>query len=175
MGSSTGRSPWPTRSAPRSKTISSATAWLDDATRATALQKLSALGVGVSAPLDFTPYETRLTTLSPSLDVAGEAIMKDARQRALARIGAIDTRLWHMTPVTVNAAYFPSYNQINLPAAILQAPRYKPEWPDAVSYGALGTLIGHELTHGFDDQGSQFDASGSLTNWWSDHRAHAVR
>lgn len=72
-----------------------------------------------------------------------------------------------MTPPTINAYYNPSMNDINFPAGILQRPFYDPKSPDAVNYGHIGAVVGHELTHGFDDQGRQFDANGNLSDWWT--------
>lgn len=80
----------------------------------------------------------------------------------------VDKMEWGMTPATINAYYNPSYNEIVFPAAIMQPPFFDPKADDAVNYGAMGAVIGHELTHGFDDQGSMFDGSGNMQNWWSD-------
>jgi predicted metalloendopeptidase len=80
----------------------------------------------------------------------------------------VDKKEWGMTPPTVNAYYNPPQNNINFPAGILQPPFFDKDADDAVNFGGIGVVIGHELTHGFDDQGSKFAADGSLTNWWSD-------
>ncbi|MGH8278541.1 MAG: M13-type metalloendopeptidase, partial [Gammaproteobacteria bacterium] len=89
-------------------------------------------------------------------------------QRELAKIGKpVDRNEWFMTPQTVNAYYDPSMNNINFPAGILQPPFFNPDAPTAVNYGAIGAVMGHEMTHGFDDQGSRFDGQGNLKNWWS--------
>jgi predicted metalloendopeptidase len=80
----------------------------------------------------------------------------------------VDKAEWGMTPPTVNAYYNPSENNINFPAGILQVPFYGAGRDDAVNYGGIGAVIGHELTHGFDDQGSKFDSVGNLTNWWTE-------
>jgi putative endopeptidase len=80
----------------------------------------------------------------------------------------MDRGEWNMTPPTVNAYYNPLRNEIVFPAGILQPPFYDPNRDDAMNYGAMGAVIGHELTHGFDDQGSKFDAQGNLKNWWTD-------
>ncbi len=80
----------------------------------------------------------------------------------------VDKTEWGMTPATINAYYNPSYNEIVFPAAIMQAPFFDPAADDAVNYGAMGAVIGHELTHGFDDQGSMFDGDGNMQNWWND-------
>jgi len=89
-------------------------------------------------------------------------------QRRFATFGKVTRRDdWNMTPPTVNAYYSPQMNEIVFPAGILQPPFYDPKADDAVNYGGMGAVIGHEMTHGFDDQGSQFDAEGNLKNWWT--------
>ncbi|RTZ49505.1 hypothetical protein EJ377_02890 [Chryseobacterium arthrosphaerae] len=79
----------------------------------------------------------------------------------------VDKTLWITTPATVNAFYNPYLNDINFPAAILQYPMFDKDADDAVNYGGIGMVIGHELTHGFDDQGSQYDKIGNMKDWWS--------
>ena len=89
-----------------------------------------------------------------------------------AKIGKpVDRGEWGMSPPTVNAYYNPLMNDINFPAGILQAPFYDPHAPDAANYGHIGAIVGHELTHGFDDQGSQFDGNGNLSDWWTRGRS----
>ena len=89
-------------------------------------------------------------------------------RRELNKIGKpVDKNEWDMTPQTINAYYDPSMNRLNIPAGILQPPFFDLNAPDAVNYGAIGFVIGHEMTHGFDDQGAQFDGTGNLKNWWS--------
>ena len=91
--------------------------------------------------------------------------------RQLAKLGKpVDRSEWGMTPQTVNAYYNPSMNEIVFPAAILQPPFFDMEADDAVNYGAIGAIIGHEIGHGFDDQGSKFDGDGNMVNWWTDRR-----
>ena len=95
-----------------------------------------------------------------------------------AKIGKpVDRSEWLMTPQTVNAYYLPVANEIAFPAAILQAPFFDPEVDDAVNYGAIGSVIGHEIGHGFDDQGSKYDGTGRLTDWWTakDREAFSAR
>ena len=87
----------------------------------------------------------------------------------------VDKDEWHMTPQTVNAYYNPTTNEICFPAAILQPPFYNPDADDAVNYGAIGVVIGHEMTHGFDDQGRNFDKDGNMNNWWTDADAAAFK
>ena len=89
-------------------------------------------------------------------------------RRQVAKIGQpVDKSEWGMTPPTVNAYYNPSRNEIVFPAGILQPPFFSATADDAVNYGGMGAVIGHEMTHGFDDQGRQYDAQGNLKNWWT--------
>src|SRR6185369_13236181 len=89
--------------------------------------------------------------------------------RTLRKVGKpVDRNEWQMTPPTVNAYYDPSLNEMVFPAGILQPPFFAKSFPHAVNYGSTGAVMGHELTHGFDDEGSQFDGSGNLRNWWSE-------
>ena len=88
--------------------------------------------------------------------------------RKMKRVGGpVDRSEWCMSPQTVNACYNPLFNEILFPAAILQPPFFDPAADDAVNFGGIGTVIGHELTHGFDDQGALFDAKGNLASWWT--------
>ena len=91
-------------------------------------------------------------------------------QLELSRINApTDRERWFMTPQTVNAYYHPSLNEIVFPAAILQAPFFDPEADEAVNFGSLGAVVGHEMTHGFDDQGRKYDSDGNMRDWWNSH------
>ena len=93
----------------------------------------------------------------------------------LVRVGKpVDKTEWHMTPETVNAYFNPSQNEIVFPAGILQPPFFDVEMDDAVNYGAIGVVIGHEITHGYDDQGRKYDAEGNLNDWWTEADAKAV-
>ena len=99
-------------------------------------------------------------------------------ERNLAKLGEpIDRGEWDMTPQTVNAYYNPELNEIVFPAAILQPPFFDAKADDAVNYGAIGAVIGHEISHGFDDQGSQYDGDGNLRDWWTkeDHKEFAAK
>src|SRR3546814_20960991 len=90
-------------------------------------------------------------------------------QEMLAKLGKpVDKSEWFMTPQTVNAYYNPSNNGIVFPAGILQPPFFNPQADDAINYGGIMSVIGHEFSHGFDDQGSQFDGEGNLNNWWTE-------
>lgn len=156
------------------------TAWLDAPTRDAALAKLDALHVAVGAP-DTWPSYDGLTVDGGSFVEAWAAISRFYWRRDMKRIGAADDDDWFMAPITVNAAYSPTRNAINFPAAILQAPFFDTSYAAAVNYGAIGAIMGHELTHGFDDQGGRFDGSGRLAEWWTaqaaasfDERAQCV-
>ena len=83
----------------------------------------------------------------------------------------VDKTIWQMTPPTVNAYYDPSLNSINFPAGILQPPFFHKDFPAAMNFGGIGMVVGHELSHGFDDQGRQYDGNGRLVNWWSERTA----
>ncbi len=142
--------------------------WMTPATKAAAQDKLSKYMVKIGYPDNWRDYS--------KLEVrAGDALGNDERandfnwRREAAKAGKpVDRREWAMTPQTVNAYYNPTLNEIVFPAAILQPPFYNPTGDDAVNYGGIGGVIGHEISHGFDDQGSQFDGDGALRNWWSD-------
>jgi len=142
--------------------------WMSDATKQRALDKLAQFTPKIGHPDEFKDY-TALET-SPD-DLVGNArrALSVAVDRELDKLGKpIDRGEWYMTPQTVNAYYNPTMNEIVFPAAILQPPFFNPDADDAVNYGAIGAVIGHEIGHGFDDQGSQYDGTGQLHNWWTD-------
>ena len=150
--------------------------WMSDATKAKAQEKLSSFTVKIGYPDKWKDYST--LTIDPSksyyenLRDAGIWATKDN----LDKYGKpVDRDEWGMTPQTVNAYYNPTTNEICFPAAILQPPFYNPDADDAVNYGAIGVVIGHEMTHGFDDQGRQFDKDGNMNNWWTDEDAAAFQ
>ena len=150
--------------------------WMSDATKAKAQEKLSSFTVKIGYPDKWKDYST--LTIDPSksyyenLRDAGIWATKDN----LDKYGKpVDRDEWGMTPQTVNAYYNPTTNEICFPAAILQPPFYNPDADDAVNYGAIGVVIGHEMTHGFDDQGRQFDKDGNMNNWWTDEDAAAFK
>jgi len=141
--------------------------WMSDATKAKALQKLSMLNVKVGYPVKWRDYST--LTISPD-DLYGDVRRSDKFDwlRQVNRIdGPVDRTEWGMTPQTVNAYYSPTENEIVFPAAILQPPFFDPGADPAINFGAIGGVIGHEMTHGFDDQGRQFDGTGTLSDWWT--------
>ena len=150
--------------------------WMSDATKARAQEKLASFTVKIGYPDKWKDYST--LTIDPSksyyenLRDAGIWATKDN----LEKYGKpVDREEWGMTPQTVNAYYNPTTNEICFPAAILQPPFYNPDADDAVNYGAIGVVIGHEMTHGFDDQGRQFDKDGNMNNWWTDEDAAAFQ
>ncbi len=141
--------------------------WMTPATKAKALEKLQAVADKIGYPDNWRDYSK--LKIEPG-DAVGNSFRSNIFefQRRLNKIGKpVDKLEWQMTPPTVNAYYDPQMNNINFPAGILQPPFYDNKMDDAVNYGAIGAVIGHELTHGFDDQGRQFDAKGNLTDWWT--------
>ena len=140
--------------------------WMSDTTKVQATAKLTAFTNKIGYPDKWRDYSTLEIKPGPFLDNQ-VAVRQYERRRELARIGRpVDRTEWGMTPPTVNAYYNPSMNEIVFPAGIMQPPFFDPKADDAVNYGGMGAVIGHEMTHGFDDQGSQFDAQGNLRNWW---------
>ncbi|HEX5339547.1 MAG TPA: M13 family metallopeptidase [Gammaproteobacteria bacterium] len=143
-------------------------AWMTPATRVAAIKKLDMMGERIGYPDKWRDYSKLSIDRGPYvLNVmhANEFL----NRRDLNKIGKpVDKAEWYMTPQTVNAYYDPSMNNINFPAGILQPPFFDPKAPAAVNYGALGFVMGHEMTHGFDDQGAQFDGHGNLKDWWTD-------
>ena len=142
--------------------------WMTPETKQQALDKLAHIANKIGYPDKWRDYST-LTI------VRGDALGNSLRanqfefKRQLNKIGKpVDRSEWGMTPPTVNAYYDPQENNINFPAGILQPPFYDPKIDAAVNFGAIGAVIGHEMTHGFDDQGSQYDAQGNLHNWWTE-------
>jgi len=141
--------------------------WMNDSTRIQALAKLDAFGRKIGYPDRWRDYSKLGVTQGPFLPnvLAAESF---EFHRRLMKIGRpVDRAEWNMTPPTVNAYYNASMNEIVFPAGILQPPFYDPLADDAVNYGAMGSVIGHEMTHGFDDRGRQFDAQGNLRDWWT--------
>lgn len=152
--------------------------WMTDATKEQALKKLAAFRVKMGYPdrwRDYTDLE-----VDRSVPYATNVAAADAfeMRRTLAKLGKpVDREEWGMSPPTVNAYYRSSANEIVFPAGILQPPLFDPDADDAVNYGAIGMVIGHEMTHGFDDSGSKFDWDGNLREWWTaeDRAEYAAR
>ena len=141
--------------------------WIGEDTRRQALVKLDKMRIKIGYPDHFRDY-TKLGVNSPSYVVNVLAANRFDFNRDLAKLGhPVDRSEWHMTPPTVNAYYSPSGNEIVFPAGILQPPFFDPNADDASNYGGIGAVIGHEMTHGFDDQGRQFDGDGNLKDWWT--------
>ncbi|MGA8850870.1 MAG: M13-type metalloendopeptidase [Aeromicrobium sp.] len=142
--------------------------WMSDETKKRAHDKLDTFTPKIGHPDRFKDYSALKTDPTDLIGNVRRSIAVET-DRELSKIGApIDRDEWYMTPQTVNAYYNPTMNEIVFPAAILQHPFFHAEADDAVNYGAIGAVIGHEIGHGFDDQGSQYDGSGALQNWWTD-------
>jgi putative endopeptidase len=146
--------------------------WMSAATRERAIDKLEKFTPKIGYPVKWRDYS--------SLEIKADDLIANVRatsefefQRELGKIGTpLDRDEWFMTPQTINAYYNPGFNEIVFPAAILQYPFFDPERDAAANYGAIGAVIGHEIGHGFDDQGSKYDGDGRLTDWWTaDDRA----
>ena len=155
--------------------------WMSEPTKQAALDKLNKFTPKIGYPDKWRDYST--LSIDP-LDLTGNMarIARFSRDFEMAKIGApVDRTEWYMTPQTVNAYYNPGMNEIVFPAAILQPPFFDIEADDAANYGAIGAVIGHEIGHGFDDQGSKYDGDGNLNDWWTqvdrdefDERAHVL-
>jgi putative endopeptidase len=142
--------------------------WMTDVTRERALDKLGKFTPKIGYPVKWRDYSTVAIT-ADDLIANVRAVAEFDFQRELGKIGKpIDRDEWFMTPQTINAYYNPGFNEIVFPAAILQLPFFDETRDAAANYGAIGAVIGHEIGHGFDDQGSQYDGDGKLTDWWTD-------
>lgn len=149
--------------------------WMSDTTKQKALEKLDAFHVKIGYPDKWKDYSS-LQITDGSLWENRCNVVKFRNDEAVAKAGKpVDKDEWHMTPQTVNAYYNPTTNEICFPAGILQYPFFDMNADDAFNYGAIGVVIGHEMTHGFDDQGSQFDKDGNLNNWWTDADSEAFK
>jgi putative endopeptidase len=151
--------------------------WMSGETKKAAMVKLEAVVDRIGYPDEWRDYSSIRITRDEALGNRERALEFD-RKRTLAKIGQpVDRGEWSMTPPTVNAYYSPDRNNINFPAGILQPPFYRSGRDAAVNYGAAGAVIGHELTHGFDDQGRKFDGQGNLRDWWTagDGKAYEER
>ena len=141
--------------------------WMSDATKEQALIKLSKFGVKIGYPDKWKDY-SELNIERDSYYKNLERASRWARKVNLAKLGQpVERAEWGMTPQTVNASYSPTRNEITFPAAILKPPFFNQNADDAINYGAMGAVIGHEVSHGFDDQGRKFDASGNIKDWWT--------
>jgi len=141
--------------------------WMSPPTRALALEKLKAMANKIGYPDRWRDYSSIKLARDDFLGNVMRSVQFETA-RLLAKIGRpVDRGEWDMTPQMVNAYYSPSMNDMNFPAGILQPPLYDPKMDDAPGYGNTGMTIGHELTHGFDDEGRQYDANGNLKDWWT--------
>lgn len=149
--------------------------WMTDSTKEKALEKLKAMTVKIGYPDEWRDYGALEVNGDPETSSYAQNLMNAAKfgfERQVAKLGKpVDKKEWGMSPQTVNAYFNPLFNEIVFPAAILQPPFYNYKADDAVNYGGVGAVIGHEISHCFDDQGSRFDAEGNLKNWWSDEDA----
>ena len=150
--------------------------WMSDQTKARAQEKLATFTVKIGYPDKWKDYST--LDIDPTKSYWENIVNASAWYTAdnLAKLGKpVDKTEWHMPPQMVNAYYNPTTNEICFPAAILQPPFFNPAADDAVNYGAIGVVIGHEMTHGFDDQGRNFDKDGNMNNWWTEADAAAFK
>ncbi len=143
-------------------------AWMSDETKAKALEKLNAMTIKIGYPDTWRDYSKLDINAADTYYANLQRAAKFEQQYSLSFLGKpVDKAKWYMTPQTVNAYYNPSSNEICFPAGILQYPFFDMSADDAFNYGAIGVVIGHEMTHGFDDQGCQFDMDGNMVNWWT--------
>jgi len=149
--------------------------WMGGATRERALDKLSRFTPKIGYPDTWRDY-SGVVVAPGDLMASVRSVEAFDLARDLTRLaGPVDRAEWHMTPQTVNAYYNPTMNEVVFPAAILQPPFFDPGADDAVNYGAIGAVIGHEIGHGFDDQGSAFDGTGRVEDWWTEADREAFR
>ncbi|MCH5178166.1 MAG: M13 family metallopeptidase [Prevotellaceae bacterium] len=143
--------------------------WMSDETKKKALEKLGTFYVKIGYPDTWKDYSNiDFSNTASFCDAINSARIAKNRQEIQETVSKpVDRNKWYMTPQTVNAYYNPATNEICFPAGILQYPFFDPKADDAFNYGAIGVVIGHEMTHGFDDQGRKFDKEGNMTDWWS--------
>jgi putative endopeptidase len=150
--------------------------WMSDATKAKAHEKLASFTVKIGYPDKWKDYSSLAIDAKQSYWENIKRANTWYTRDNISKLGKeVDRDEWFMSPQTVNAYYNPTTNEICFPAAILQPPFYNSAADDAVNYGAIGVVIGHEMTHGFDDQGRQFDKDGNMNNWWTDEDAAAFK
>ena len=142
--------------------------WMSDETKAKALEKLNAITIKIGYPDTWRDYTALEVNAADTYYANIQRAAKFEQDYSMSYLGKpVDKTKWYMTPQTVNAYYNPSSNEICFPAGILQYPFFDMSADDAFNYGAIGVVIGHEMTHGFDDQGCQFDKDGNMVNWWT--------
>ena len=143
--------------------------WMSRETKDKALEKLNAMTIKIGYPDEWRDYSKLDINAEDTYYANLERAAKFEQEYSLSYLGKpVDKKKWYMTPQTVNAYYNPSSNEICFPAGILQYPFFDMSADDAFNYGAIGVVIGHEMTHGFDDQGCQFDKDGNMVNWWTE-------
>ncbi len=150
--------------------------WMSDATKEYAREKLASFTIKIGYPDKWKDYST--LDVAPQMSYLDNILAAGAwsRSEEMEKLGkAPDRTEWFMSPQTVNAYYNPTTNEICFPAAILQPPFFNADADDAVNYGAIGVVIGHEMTHGFDDQGRLFDKKGNMNDWWTSEDAEAFK
>jgi putative endopeptidase len=141
--------------------------WMTEATRQKALEKLHMFTPHIGYPDKWRDYSSYMVSRDDLIGNAERGISFEWNRERKRLDDPVDKSEWGMTPPTVNAYYTPDFNAIFFPAAILQPPFFDPNADDAVNYGGIGAVIGHEISHGFDDQGAKFDGKGSFNNWWT--------
>ena len=142
--------------------------WMSRETKDKALEKLNAMTIKIGYPDEWRDYSKLDINAEDTYYANLQRAAKFEQEYSLSYLGKpVDKKKWYMTPQTVNAYYNPSSNEICFPAGILQYPFFDMSADDAFNYGAIGVVIGHEMTHGFDDQGCQFDKDGNMANWWT--------
>ena len=142
--------------------------WMSDETKAKSLEKLNAITIKIGYPDTWRDYTALEVNAADTYYANIQRAAKFEQDYSMSYLGKpVDKTKWYMTPQTVNAYYNPSSNEICFPAGILQYPFFDMSADDAFNYGAIGVVIGHEMTHGFDDQGCQFDKDGNMVNWWT--------
>ncbi|HUO90163.1 MAG TPA: M13 family metallopeptidase [Rhizomicrobium sp.] len=141
--------------------------WMSEATRQNALKKLHKFTPHIGYPEKWIDYSAYMVTPGALLADAQNGMVFEWNRELKRLDDPVDKSEWGMTPQTVNAYYFPPFNEVVFPAAILQPPFFDPNADDAVNYGGIGAVIGHEISHGFDDQGAKYDGDGVLRDWWT--------
>jgi putative endopeptidase len=141
--------------------------WMTEATRQKALEKLHMFTPHIGYPDKWRDYSAYMVSRDNLIDDIEQGYVFEWNRERNRLDNPVDKAEWGMSPPTVNAYYTPDFNAIFFPAAILQPPFFDPNADDAVNYGGIGAVIGHEISHGFDDQGSKFDGTGALNNWWT--------
>jgi putative endopeptidase len=149
--------------------------WMSDSTKQRAIVKLNTFLKKIGYPTKWKNYDD-VTISKTDFFANAKSVQKHNQKESLDKVGKpVDKTEWGMTPPTVNAYYNPTFNEIVFPAGILQFPFFDAKADDAINYGGIGMVIGHEMTHGFDDQGSQYDEKGNMVNWWGKQDAEKFK